>query len=106
MKSQKTLTIYQPPTLRKMTITFLKLGWRVITEALKGKNILVAPQVVSTRRSICSQCEYYQQPRCGHCGCFLPTKTLIRAAQCPINKWSVDSRVDIKITTKTNQGAY
>lgn len=85
-----------------MTITFLKLGWRVITEALKGKNILVAPQVVSTRRSICSQCEYYQSPRCGHCGCFLPTKTLIRAAECPINKWSFDS----KINAQANQEAY
>jgi len=39
------------------------------------------------RIEICRQCEHYAALFCKKCGCFMPLKTRIRQAQCPLGKW-------------------
>jgi hypothetical protein len=41
------------------------------------------------RLSICKTCPYFKKDtmRCGHCGCFLETKTQWESSTCPIGKW-------------------
>ena len=39
------------------------------------------------RYSICQSCEYFSEPRCNLCGCYMKGKTSIAKASCPILKW-------------------
>jgi hypothetical protein len=40
------------------------------------------------RMAICSKCPFMgDDKRCGKCGCFLPAKTRVAKATCPIGKW-------------------
>jgi hypothetical protein len=41
------------------------------------------------RIKICEECPHLAKAVkiCGHCGCFMPIKTWIRTAKCPIDKW-------------------
>ena len=40
-----------------------------------------------TRINICRSCEHYVLMVCKKCGCFMPAKTRIRSARCPLDKW-------------------
>ena len=44
---------------------------------------------VSSRMSICKECEHYKQAtkQCGQCGCFMPAKAAVTSMHCPLNKW-------------------
>jgi len=47
-----------------------------------------SPQVAVDRLSICSSCEFYKiTTQCSKCGCFMPLKTKLAEAQCPVGKW-------------------
>jgi hypothetical protein len=40
------------------------------------------------RYSICSDCTHLTALKiCTHCGCFMPNKTKLLHAKCPIGKW-------------------
>lgn len=40
-----------------------------------------------TRIKICRECEHYTMFVCKQCGCFMPAKTRLKMAECPIKKW-------------------
>jgi len=43
---------------------------------------------IEERKSICGTCEHLTKMRtCDICGCFMPVKTFIPNASCPISKW-------------------
>jgi len=39
------------------------------------------------RYNICLDCPERQHDRCGLCGCFIKTKTILLNSECPIDKW-------------------
>lgn len=53
----------------------------------------VPSEIAEKRLSICesNKCGYYlpndDNPRCGHCGCFLKIKTKWAKESCPIGEW-------------------
>lgn len=51
--------------------------------------------IVKQRMDTCLSCEHLISitKQCGLCGCFMPAKTLLANAGCPISKWN---RVDIE----------
>jgi ribosomal protein L32 len=42
-----------------------------------------------TRMNVCRQCEHLHPTTklCMRCGCFMPAKTKIKNAHCPLGKW-------------------
>lgn len=49
----------------------------------------VSAEKKAERLNICSSCPFFKSDtmRCGHCGCFLETKTQWESSTCPIKKW-------------------
>ena len=45
------------------------------------------------RLSTCNNCEHYNSffKQCKICKCFMPLKTMLVNANCPINKWQLPS---------------
>ena len=39
------------------------------------------------RLAICKSCPEYKMMICMKCGCFMPAKTRLKGAECPIGKW-------------------
>lgn len=39
------------------------------------------------RLNICNECPSLKLKMCEHCGCFMPAKTKLAAASCPLGKW-------------------
>lgn len=50
-------------------------------------------EIIEQRMSICMSCEYFLKPtqQCKKCGCFMPFKTKLKGAGCPIGKWSIEN---------------
>jgi len=46
-------------------------------------------ELSSERMNICKHCEKYKKTlkQCSECGCFMPLKTRVAHAKCPLNKW-------------------
>jgi hypothetical protein len=46
------------------------------------------------RFEICKACEWLYTPTttCKKCGCFMVAKTYLQSAECPIGKWTTESR--------------
>jgi len=43
---------------------------------------------IQRRMTICEGCEHYMKSKqCSQCGCFMPLKTRLSHAVCPIAKW-------------------
>mgnify|MGYP003352647571 CR=1 FL=1 len=53
-------------------------------------------ELSAKRLGICNTCDQYDTKwkKCNKCGCFMEFKSLIRFAECPLNKWK-----DINIET-------
>lgn len=49
----------------------------------------VPSEISEERINICKSCEEFNDitKTCKKCGCFMPTKTTITRARCPIGKW-------------------
>ena len=47
----------------------------------------VAKQLRTQRQAICDSCEHIKAYVCTQCHCFLPFKTRIKSANCPLGKW-------------------
>ena len=43
----------------------------------------------SERMKICRGCEFFRDSiaQCKKCGCFMPVKTRLEIAKCPVGKW-------------------
>lgn len=54
------------------------------------------------RMEICKECDRFNGllKVCKECGCFMPGKTLLKGASCPLNKW-----VKIHDERKNDKGA-
>lgn len=49
----------------------------------------VEDEIRQTRVNICNSCEHLTTMKtCGKCNCFMPAKTWIKFASCPIEKWT------------------
>ena len=43
---------------------------------------------IQRRMKICEDCEHYlASKQCSQCGCFMPLKTRLVHAVCPVDKW-------------------
>ena len=43
---------------------------------------------IQSRMELCEDCEHYLATKqCSQCGCFMPLKTKLLHAECPVNKW-------------------
>lgn len=40
------------------------------------------------RIAICKSCPEYRMMICSQCGCFMPAKTRLKGAECPLQKWT------------------
>lgn len=56
---------------------------------LEEKNISVSTEIKEERLNICKSCDQFIQSAnlCKICGCFMPGKTYLANASCPIKKW-------------------
>ena len=61
----------------------------VIKDALTGKLEFAEPNIVRDRRGECLLCELRNQKlnTCTICGCYLPWKTKLKKASCPMELW-------------------
>lgn len=51
--------------------------------------IKVPDKIKEERLNICKACEFFTLlQQCKKCGCFMPAKTLLARAKCPIDKWT------------------
>jgi hypothetical protein len=45
-------------------------------------------EVIARRYKICEECDkFLKSKQCSECGCFMPLKTRLNMAQCPLGKW-------------------
>lgn len=45
-------------------------------------------ELIGRRIKICEDCDQYlASKQCKECGCFMPLKTRLKMAQCPLSKW-------------------
>jgi hypothetical protein len=56
---------------------------------LDHNRLIEKEAVVESRLEICKACPEFLKPtsQCKKCGCFMPLKTKLAEAVCPINKW-------------------
>jgi len=49
----------------------------------------ISDEIAGSRYTICKQCPKFNQgvKTCQECGCFMPAKTKLDGATCPIGKW-------------------
>lgn len=62
------------------------LGW---SDTYHKKFILslVSDEVRQQRIEICESCDKFKLYFCIKCNCYMPFKTRIESATCPVNKW-------------------
>jgi hypothetical protein len=63
---------------------------RAAWTAAQGNGVFVPDEIKKSRMSICKSCPHFSSTdvRCKHCGCYLESKTALRASKCPVDKWS------------------
>jgi hypothetical protein len=54
---------------------------------LKPSTEYVSKKEANKRMEICNGCEFLKLKFCKQCGCFMPAKTKLKDAECPIKKW-------------------
>ncbi len=58
------------------------------------------------RLKVCRDCPERNHDRCGLCGCFIKTKTILLNSVCPVGKWSTllsESAIDDTGRAETNE---
>jgi len=62
-----------------------------LVDKLKNQVALrfVSSEVGDERIAICNSCEEYNKTLdiCKKCGCYMPAKSKLAKAKCPLNKW-------------------
>ena len=57
-------------------------------DALTGNLKFASDEIAQTRMDICNKCDAKNDLNiCTACGCFLPAKTKLANAECPMNLW-------------------
>jgi hypothetical protein len=61
----------------------------VIRDVLTGNITFVPANIRTERYDQCKQCPMFlnQTKRCSVCGCFMPLKTKLTKAECPVGLW-------------------
>lgn len=80
------------PKFRQMAENLAKTAGDVVSNAAQGGGVFCSKSVKERRMAICKSCQHYDmsQGRCKECGCYLESKTSLKATKCPIDKWSFD----------------
>jgi hypothetical protein len=56
---------------------------------LDPRELIVSNNVKQHRINVCKSCEYYTKIKfCSLCKCFMPAKTWLSIADCPVKKWN------------------
>jgi len=48
---------------------------------------IACPNDITSRRSVCDNCEIREGKKCGSCGCYIEQKTRLASEKCPKNYW-------------------
>ena len=63
------------------------------TQRSHSLGIFADNSLSESRYAICSECDRLKPTKfCGCCGCYMPAKTKIASASCPLGKWAADKR--------------
>ena len=62
---------------------------RTIGNIVSGAPVLATEELVSKRREICENCEFWNavKKKCSICGCYTNAKIRLKAEKCPKGKW-------------------
>ena len=76
----------KPQQIKNLAGTLGNVAWG----AARGHGVFAPEHVKKSRMDICKSCQYFSRSdtRCKHCGCYLESKTSLKASKCPINKWT------------------
>jgi hypothetical protein len=59
-----------------------------VWDLIDPRNYAEDQQLRIQRLNICRQCDHLNKMEmCNFCGCFMPMKTKLEEARCPIGKW-------------------
>lgn len=59
-----------------------------VKDALKLKLQILPVEASAARFAICEACPHYNaKKKCDKCGCYMPVKTKLTRASCPLKKW-------------------
>lgn len=58
-------------------------------DLFNSKKPKMSEELAQKRMEVCSSCEHLIQltKQCKKCGCFMPMKTKLQDATCPVGKW-------------------
>ena|SRR5579859_733381 len=77
------------PSVGEQFGNVLSAGARAVGAAIRGKSIVVPPEVLKEREAICAGCEENLSGRCRKCGCGVRSqlirKTHLATERCPLN---------------------
>lgn len=68
----------------------MKYGLKELTkDALKLNVQMAPPELARARLDLCEACPHYKKElrKCSQCGCYMPVKTKLTKAVCPVKKW-------------------
>lgn len=66
----------------------------VVRDIVSGELKFVPPETVSSRRTICHQCEIATLGVCTECGCLIETKIRLVKSDCPLGLWEKHEILD------------
>ena len=51
---------------------------------------IMDPEIINKRMDLCRSCEHFinMTSQCSQCGCYMPAKTTLSNAECPVGKWN------------------
>jgi len=78
------------PSAFQISRNLLKQAWTANIDAAKSTHLLTTAAKAAARLDICKGCNFFNDPRCIKCGCFMDKQVHVESSQCPINKWGTD----------------
>lgn len=77
------------PSTKKMAKNLVKSVVKNTANVIKGEGLKLSEEEAQRRLEICKRCEFFRHTdqRCGKCGCYMATKTYLKAEKCPTHKW-------------------
>ena len=75
------------PSAFQISRNLLKQAWTANIDAAKSTHLLTTAAKAAARLDICKDCNFFNDPRCIKCGCFMDKQIHIESSQCPVNKW-------------------
>ena len=75
------------PSGFQMARNLLKQAWTTSIDVARGQPLLTTAEKAGARMEICKGCEFFREPRCTKCGCYMDKKVHLESSQCPVNKW-------------------